>query len=248
GAAREGGGGGRVGGGGWWGVAVRGAAGLFLPGAADNAVPAGMVVGFAGLFFVMVGCALVTPAAALGLLRPLHRIAGATFGMMGRLATRSIVAALSRTSVAMAALMIAVAAAIGVGVMLASFPEAVTSWLEGTLRADVYVSAPSLVGNRPDATLDPELIARLAATPGVARASTSRGVLVQTPRGPAQLVALDIDPARPPRWRFRSGDDRGVWDGDAVIISEPFANRHGVGAGGAVRLRTDRGEQEFRVG
>jgi putative ABC transport system permease protein len=216
-------------------------------GAAVLAVPGGIVVGFAGLFVVMVGCALVTPVAALALLRPLHRVAGAGFGLLGRLATRSIVAALSRTSVAMAALMIAVAAAIGVGVMIASFREAVTTWLEGTLRADVYVSAPSLVGSRPDATLDPALVARLAATPGVARASTSRGVLVQSPRGPVQVVALDVDPARPPRWRFRDGGAAGVWDGDAVIVSEPYANRHHARAGGTVRLRTDHGPRDFRV-
>jgi len=224
---------------GWLGLLVLAAGGIVL------AVPAGIVVGFVGLLVLMVGCALVTPAAALGLLRPLHRVAGAAFGVLGRLATRSIVAALSRTSVAMAALMIAVAAAIGVGVMIASFREAVTAWLEGTLRADVYVSAPSLVGSRPDATLDPELVARLAATPGVARAGTSRGVVVQSPRGPAQVVALDIDPSRPPRWRFRSGGDAGVWEGDAVIVSEPFANRHGVRA--TVRLSTDHGERDFRV-
>jgi putative ABC transport system permease protein len=224
---------------GWLGLLVLAAGGIVL------AVPAGIVVGFVGLLVLMVGCALVTPAAALGLLRPLHRVAGAAFGLLGRLATRSIVAALSRTSVAMAALMIAVAAAIGVGVMIASFREAVTAWLEGTLRADVYISAPSLVGSRPDATLDPELVARLAATPGVARASTSRGVVVQSPRGPAQVVALDVDPSRPPRWRFRSGGDAGVWDGDAVIVSEPFANRHGVRA--TVRLSTDHGGRDFRV-
>jgi putative ABC transport system permease protein len=224
---------------GWLGLAA------LATGAVVLAVPGGIVAGFAGLFVVMVGCALVTPAAALVLLRPLHGIAGAAFGLLGRLATRGIVAALSRTSVAMAALMIAVAAAIGVGVMIASFREAVTSWLEGTLRADVYVSAPSLVGNRPDATFDPALAARLAATPGVARASTSRGVVVQSARGPVQVVALDIDLARPPRWRFREGGADGVWDGDAVIVSEPFANRHATS--GTVTLRTDRGEQAFRV-
>jgi putative ABC transport system permease protein len=226
---------------GWLGLVVLAAGALVL------AVPAGIVAGFAGLFVVMVGCALVTPAAALGLLRPLHHVAGAVFGLLGRLATRSIVAALSRTSVAMAALMIAVAAAIGVGVMIASFREAVTTWLEGTLRADIYISAPSLVGSRPEATLDPELVARLAATPGVERASTSRGVVVQSPQGPAQVVALDVDPARPPRWRFRDGGAAGVWDGDRVLVSEPFANRHGVSAGGAVRLRTDQGDKDFRV-
>ena len=226
---------------GWLGIAMLAAGALVL------AVPGGIAQGFAGLFVVTVGCALITPAAALVLLRPLHRLAGAAFGLLGRLATRSIVASLSRTSVAMAALMIAVAAAIGVGVMIASFREAVTTWLEGTLRADVYVSAPSLVGSRPDATLEPTLVARLAATPGVARASTSRGVVVQSPRGPVQVVALDVDPARPPRWRFREGSAAAVWDGGAVIVSEPYANRHGVRAGGLVRLRTDYGEEDFRV-
>jgi putative ABC transport system permease protein len=224
---------------GWLGLAVLAAGGVVLT------VPGGIVVGFAGLFVVMVGCALVTPAAAVTLLRPIHGVAGAAFGVLGRLATRGIVAALSRTSVAMAALTIAVAAAIGVGVMIASFREAVTSWLAGTLRADVYVSAPSLVGSRPDATLDPALVAHLAATPGVAHASTTRGVVVQSARGPVHVVALDVDPARPPRWRFREGSAEGVWDGAAVIVSEPYANRHGTGA--PVRLRTDRGERDFRV-
>jgi putative ABC transport system permease protein len=226
---------------GWLGLAAVAAGGLVL------AVPGGIVLGFAGLFVVMVGCALLTPAAAVVLLRPLHGVAGAAFGLLGRLATRGIVAALSRTSVAMAALTIAVAAAIGVGVMIASFRDAVTSWLEGTLRADVYVSAPSLVGSRPDATLSPALVAHLAATPGVAHASTSRGVIVQSALGPVQVVALDVDPARPPRWRFREGSAAGVWQGDAVIVSEPYANRHGTRAGATVRLRTDRGERGFRV-
>ena len=205
--------------------------------------------GFAGLFLVMIACATDAPSAALGLLRGVHPIAAALFGLVGRLATRGIAAALSRTSVAIAALMIAVSAAIGVGVMIASFREAVVRWLEGTLRADIYVSAPSLVGNRPDATLDPALAARLGATPGVARVSTSRGALVPGPAGPVQVIALDVDPARRPRWRFREGGSDGVWDpdGEQVVVSEPYANRHGARTGAAVRLRTDRGERDFRV-
>jgi putative ABC transport system permease protein len=227
----------------WFGVGLLALGGVIL------ALPGGIVGGFAGLFVLMVGCALVAPAAALVLLRLLHP-AAAAFGTLGRLASRGIVAALSRTSVAIAALMIAVSAAIGVGIMIASFREAVVSWLEGTLRADIYVSAPSLVGNRPDATLDPALVARLTATPGVARAGTSRGVLVSGPGGAVQVVALDVDPARPPRWRFREGGADAVWDGsgETVIVSEPYANRRGARMGGTVRLRTDQGERDFRVG
>jgi putative ABC transport system permease protein len=224
--------------------------GLLAVGAIILALPGGIVSGFAGLFVLMVGCALVAPASALGLLRLVHPAAAAAFGILGRLATRGIVAALSRTSVAIAALMIAVSAAIGVGIMIASFREAVVGWLEGTLRADIYVSAPSLVGNRPDATLDPALVSRLAATPGVARVGTSRGVVVSGPGGPVQVVALDVDPARPPRWRFREGSAAAVWadDRDTVIVSEPYANRRGARVGQAVPLRTDRGERDFPVG
>ena len=226
----------------WLGLGLGGGGAVIL------AVPAGIIGGFAGLFVLMIGAALVAPGAALVLLRGLHPLAGSAFGMLGRLATRGIAAALSRTSVAIAALMIAVSAAIGVGVMIASFREAVVRWLDGTLRADLYVSAPSLVGNRPDATLDAVLAARLAATPGVAHAGTSRRALVPGPRGPVQVIALDLDPARPPGWRFREGGSDGVWSaGGAVIVSEPYANRHRVRAGAAVRLRTDRGERDFRV-
>jgi putative ABC transport system permease protein len=41
-----------------------------------------------------------------------------------------------------------------------------------------------------------------------------------------------------------------VWpafEAGAVIVSEPYAYRHGVGVGGTVKLRTDRGERDFPV-
>src|SRR5262249_56433771 len=71
---------------GWLGAAVLVVGALILAVPVRSAAPAGMVVGFAGLFFMMVGCALVTPAAALGLLRPVHRIARAAVRMIGPLA------------------------------------------------------------------------------------------------------------------------------------------------------------------
>src|SRR5262249_6481930 len=229
----------------WLGLALGSGGALIL------AWPGGGVVGgVARLVIVMIGCALVAPSAALVLLRLLHPVASATFGLLGRLATRGIVAALSRTSVAIAALMIAVSAAIGVGVMIASFREAVVRWLEGTLRADIYISAPSLVGNRPDATLEPTLVARLANTPGVGSVSTSRGVTVASPRGPVHVVAIGVAAGQPPGFTFKRGRPEAVWPALGrgwVIVSEPFAYRHRVGVEDAVRLRTDHGEQRFRI-
>ena len=114
------------------------------------------------------GAALATPLAASAILRVLEGPARRIGGLWAGMAARGIHAALSRTGVAIAALMIAVSATIGVGIMIASFREAVEQWLEGTLRADVYVSPPSLIGSRPDGTLDPGLAQRLAGTPGAA--------------------------------------------------------------------------------
>ena len=70
------------------------------------------------------------------------------------------------------------------------------------------------------------------------------------PGGPAQIVALGLEAGRAPGFKFREGRPEAVWpafDAGAVIVSEPFAYRRAVGAGGSVRLRTDRGERDFPV-
>ena len=184
------------------------------------------------------------------LVRVLGAMAGRTFGLLGRMAARGITASLSRTAVAIAALMVAVSTTIGVGLMISSFREAVVRWLEGTLRADVYISPPSLIGSRPDATLDPKVIERLVSAPGVAAASTTRAVTAPGARGPVNVVVLGRGHGRRPGFRFREGDPARAWaafDAGAVLVTEPFAYRQGIGEGARVRLRTDRGERDFPV-
>ena len=210
----------------------------------------GVLAGFGALFAALMGAALLTPAVSVLALRVLAWLVGPRMGPLGRLAARGVEGALSRTAVAIAALMVAVAATIGVGIMISSFRGAVVHWLESTLSADVYVSTPSLVGSRPDATLDPVVIARLTGAPGVAAWSTSRGALVPSPRGPVQVIALALSPRHDPGFRFRGGRPGEVWravEAGAVVVSEPFAYRHAVGAGDRVRLRTDAGERDFAV-
>src|SRR5205807_298162 len=82
----------------------------------------------------------------------------------------------------------AIAATLAVGIMVESFRTTVERWLETTLQADVYVSAPGSVGGRPAAPLPPALIARLAAVAGVGRVSTHRSVTVESPAGSTRLV------------------------------------------------------------
>jgi putative ABC transport system permease protein len=206
---------------------------------------------YAGLFAVLLGTALLVPwtteRLALGAAGPL----GAAFGMLGRMAARGVRASLSRTAVALAALMVAVATTVGVGLMVASFRGTVVSWLESSLQADVFISPPSLIARRGYSPFVPGLAEHLRATPGVAASSTIRVVQLTVDGYPTDLLAVEFaqGPERP--YRFKEGDSATVWREleapDTLLVSEPFSYHRDVHRGDTVRLPTDRGPREFRV-
>jgi putative ABC transport system permease protein len=207
---------------------------------------------YAGLFTMILGAALLTPIAMIGAARVAGPVLGKLFGLTGRMAARGVVAKLSRTGVAVAALMVAVSATVGVGVMIRSFRATVVRWLETSLAADVYVSAPTLrTGRGGESTLAPAVLERLRGVPGIQALGTYRGVRVLSEFGPTQLVALGVGSGSYGQFRFLSGDPAVVWpafqEGGAAIVSESYAYRHGLAVGRSLRLRTDRGEHVFPV-
>jgi len=207
---------------------------------------------FLGIFAVLLGVALVVPAAVVILVRGISPVLVLLFGGLGRMAARTVVGALSRTSVAIAALMVALAVTIGVSLMISSFRGTVENWLGLTLRADLYVSAPQAGGTRPSAALSRALVDRLVAVPGVQDVETFRAVTVQSEFGAIALSVADARRERDARlYRFADGTPQEVWrdvvDG-AVLVSEPFAVRHALPvSGGQVEIATDRGSQIFPV-
>jgi putative ABC transport system permease protein len=206
---------------------------------------------FAGLFVVLIGAALLTPMATVIMMQALRPPMGWLLGLPGRMAAGAVVQALSRTSVALAALMVAVATTVGVGIMIGSFRQTVERWLAASLQADIYVSPPSLVSNRPDATLDPAIVARLARAPGVAAVATLRTTRVESPNGAVQLLALDTDARGYRSFELKAGDPgqvgRSLQVEGAVLVSEPFAYRRRLRAGERLTLITDRGPREFPI-
>lgn len=233
---------------------------LALVGGLLLAVTPRLVASFAGLFAVLLGLALLTPAATVGMMVPATPLMGRFFGILGRMAARGVVASLSRTAVALAALAVAVSVTVGVGLMIGSFRQTVERWLGSTLQADLYLAPAGGSAGFGDARLDADLPARLAAVPGVARVSSVRRVELEAPApGPAgrvevertRLLALDLDARSYPGFDLRRGDPREVWpafqEGGAVIVSEVFAYRRGVGVGASLPLPTDRGERSFPI-
>ncbi|NIR31569.1 MAG: ABC transporter permease [Gammaproteobacteria bacterium] len=229
--------------------AAAGGVALLAVGAALLAWPDGRLgAGFAALFTIIVGFTLLAPGVTLLLVRLLQPLARACAGALGPLSVRGVAATLSRTAIAIAALMVALAASVGVGVMVDSFRESVASWLRTTLTADVYVSLPDPAGS---ATLDEDLVGRLGRVPGVAHVAKRRAVTVESGEGPAQVIALEMAPGSYAGFHFIEGAPERVWqlfdEEAAVLVSEPYAWRWRARVGDTVTLHTDRGRRAFSV-
>jgi putative ABC transport system permease protein len=206
-------------------------------------------VSFLGIFILIFGISLSVPAITIAAMR----IAAGTLGrvgLVGRMAARTVTLALSRTSVAIAALTVAVAVVIGVTVMIASFRATVENWLDQTLTADIYLSPP-LQGTSRIVTMDAALADTIRGIPGVASVDLIRNATVYSQEfGQVRLVA-------PTALRNRVLKSFGLNDNPAEIVnqvqngallmSEPFANRHHLAPQASLTLVTDRGPQKFSI-
>jgi putative ABC transport system permease protein len=209
-----------------------------------------LLAGFAGLFLIILGMTFLTPMIA----SVLARSAGSLLAPLGialRHAIRGITDALSRTGVALAALMLAVATTIGVGLMIDSFRVSVSEWLEASLQADIYVSAPGLGSRRTHGALDPLLIDRILALPDIAFHSTGRSVSIETGDGFTDVFVLGLSPGLVPRYPLKDARPDEVWPAfrraEAVLISEPMAWHRGLAPGDTIELRTRDGLRSFPV-
>lgn len=210
----------------------------------------GIVAGYSSLLFMIVGFSLITPLLIVGMAKIFRPILGKTSGLIGKMAVRGVVTELSRTSVAIAALVVAVAATVGVGVMVDSFRTTVVSWLESQLQADVYVQPPSSVARKADATLEPRLVDLLKETEGVANASSVRSVDVRTNKGTDNLVAIDQSEAAKRAYQLKEQTDN-FWirhgEEPILMVSEVYAYRNAVSLGDTLFIDTDEGTLPFRI-
>jgi putative ABC transport system permease protein len=210
-----------------------------------------LVVSFAGTLAVVVAFAALTPLVTTLLMRLATRPLGRVWGALGRMAPRNVVTSLSRTAVAVAALMVAVSVTIGVSLMIGSFRTTVVAWLDQVLQGDVYVSAPSRTSTQATTPLDPAVLPLVESWPGVERVDLLRTATVESPAGPVSVFGV-YNPdfgERPFLANDRSPEE--IWtamEAGAVTVSEPYANLVGLPRrGGTVTLYTSEGPREFPV-
>lgn len=210
-----------------------------------------LFLGFAGMLLIVLACALLTPGVTVLLTGFLRALFGRLFGLMGRLPARSVSASLSRTGVAIAALMIAIATVIGMELMAHSFRLSVLHWLQERMDADLYIYAPMADSAGSPSALNRALTRRIRQLPGVSAVGTVRRVRIKEASGMTQVNAYEMSPQSFAgfQWTQRAVED--VWQAFArqgwVIVSEPYAYHHNLQAGDTLRLRTDRGEHTFKI-
>jgi len=223
-----------------WAIAFAAAAGAASQAGPLNGYPVG---GYAAALLAVAAAATATPAMVLAI----NRI---TTTMLrrhpeGLLAARSLESSLSRTSVVVAALATAISMMASVGIMVDSFRQTVTLWLDVQLRADLYVrtAAPGGAGFNPP--LPAEIGPLLRATPGVVAVDLFHALELHYAGERATLGAGDLDVVRRyGRLRFLAGEDRDAilrslstgGGPDRAIVSEPFANKHAIRAGDRITI------------
>ena len=208
---------------------------------------------FLGVLAVLVGMALLTPSfmrgfAALATTHWLRR----RLPIMGNMAIRDIDRALSRTSTAVAALMIAVSVIVGVSVMIGSFRMTVERWLTDLLQADIFVTPPMLANSQMTERLDPDAVKLFETFPGIAQVATARSVEINTKdMGRITLSAVTQDIAGEKRhYKSALGNHAETWDAfraGGLIVNEPLANRYKRAVGDTMTLLTDKGEVPFKI-
>lgn len=208
--------------------------------------PSQLYAAFAALFGVLAAGALLTPLATIVLMGGLDRMLGRRAGIPVTLAVRGVSASLSRTGVATAALAVAIATVNGVGLMIASFRSSLDDWLQTTLTADVYLSAPD------DGGALRELVASDALTElaGVEGLTLTRARIVPTAHGDIAIRAV-----RPGvrGWGLSlvAGDVANAYDalagGAGVIASERLLFAGSLRVGDELELPTPAGVRRIRV-
>lgn len=210
-----------------------------------------LTISFTGTFMVIIGFAMLTPAITGLLMRAATPLLGRIFGILGRMASRDVTKSVSRTSIAVAALMVAVSVTIGVSVMVSSFRSTVELWLNQTLQGDIYISAPGETAAQPGGAINLDAVQALQRTAGAQEVALLRAVKVDSLNGPTTISAVTYPVDRTHQFLWTDGPASQIWEkmkAGGVLVSEPFANRYNLTSHSAgLELFTDQGLHSFPI-
>jgi putative ABC transport system permease protein len=174
------------------------------------------------------------------------------FSLPGKFATENLLRALSRSSVAIAALMASLAMLISIAVMVESFRETVHMWTIQTLKADLYLTTAIRFARGTEDRLKAETRDMLKGIEGIAQTGPYRFVYINYENAKIGLASNDFNVLlkRGNIW-FKKGDPQKILKetmaSDGVLITENLEIRYGFEPGDKITLNTPTGIRSFLI-
>ncbi|MCX8109800.1 MAG: FtsX-like permease family protein [Syntrophorhabdaceae bacterium] len=195
-------------------------------------------IGFAGTFIFLIGISLTTGLVLMGSIPLLRRFFSYLSGTIGKIAISNIWLNTNRTSIAVAAFMIALSMAIGLSSLIHSFRHSLIWWMNSQLRGDIYIST------RSDVDVPLELYEELKNMPGIGGIDVYRNIQITFRDKPVHLTAIDSSVLqRYTNFSWLKGGSEN-WDPvkkGSVIISESFSRRFRIKEGDKVSIESAKG-------
>ncbi|MGC8657979.1 MAG: FtsX-like permease family protein [Desulfomonilaceae bacterium] len=205
--------------------------------------------GFVSAFGMTTAFALFTP----GFLSPFTYYLGLvfkkiSFNLEAFLASRNIGASLSRTSIAVAALAVALSMTIGVDTMIYSFRTSVAAWLDQALKGDLYVSPDTTKWDHP---LPAAIIEKAEKDPRIDSIERYSTYEIYLHGKPVKLRIIESDILRrKARFIFVKGNEDRAWKeikNGSVFISESLSFKFNLNVGDSLTLDTPEGPRQFPI-
>ena len=209
--------------------------------------------GYLASLLLICASAFAMPALVYAISSVASRLLKGMLGVEALLASRSLSSSLRRTSVLVGALSTAIAMMTAVGIMVGSFRETVLLWMGDQLPADLYMRPAGNPAADRHPTISTELTEKIARLPGIAAIDRLREYEISYEGMPAGLGSIELNILRSyHNADFLSGRKTNevlaeLRDSHAVLVSEPFANKHHARPGDSLALSLGDNVASFRV-
>jgi putative ABC transport system permease protein len=209
------------------------------------------ILAFGGAFLFLAGFSFCAPAMTLWVGRCSSLLAGGWHIL--RMAGDHLRRSLHRNAVTIAALATAVAMMVGLTVMIHSFRESLTAWIEQGVVADLFIAPSSNETIGFGSVITPEPIEWLRQQSIVDSVDTFREVpvMANTRDGEQPVLIAAIEGRYRNNLQFDGGNATArmqrVFRGEAVAVSESLSRRWHLRAGMTLPLLTPKGVESFPI-
>lgn len=213
-------------------------------------------VGMVGFVGILVGFVFSVPIGVSLFEKSARWLASFLFGIEGRLGAANIHRSVSRTTLTVASLMVALIMIIGINSLAYSLKMDIQTWTNSAMAGDLYLSSVE--------TFRPSFTQSLLEVPGIKAASPASYLQVKYDESnfpvqndlPEHLILFSIDPAlylKVGDFVFSpgQGSKQEIWNdflqGDRLLISTVVAEKTGLKKGDKLSLITKRGKHEYTI-